>query len=311
MNKSLKTKSIIVNAVTVILLVLSSLFMFNFYKCLSGFIANGFREPLIMIPIVSSYLLPVISFLYYFYDFYIKKTCKVSKIIYLSATLAWAITNIVLVLCNVKMYATNSRYGVYDTLYGIFIKFPYDSLLISLFLVVMQILSIVILAVPSSKLAKGKECLKQYGIFKLSIFEYLPLCVLAIIVFVFTGDTIGSFNAIENVLYDAKYIYLVLWIFIVPLGNLLSLVIKPETRVSKKSVKISILSALIGVNVIFALLLFIFEKTSPDFIVGVGKPLFLIAFSVSIPIEMMILLAIGILSSIVYLSKIVYIAVKK
>ena len=80
MNKT-KTTKIILIALTSLLFLLSCFFMYNFYKCLSGFIANGFREPLKMLPLIVSYLLPVICFLFFFYDTYNKNANNTAKII--------------------------------------------------------------------------------------------------------------------------------------------------------------------------------------------------------------------------------------
>ena len=77
-----KMKNIGVHILTGVLFCLSCLFMYDFYKCLSGFIANQFREPLVMIPMFASYFLPVFCFLVYFYDFYVKKLPKGVKIGY-------------------------------------------------------------------------------------------------------------------------------------------------------------------------------------------------------------------------------------
>lgn len=298
-----------VRCVTVLLFVISSLFMFNFYKCFAGFVANGFREPLFMIPLFSSYLLPVCCFLFWFYDFYIKKTSKAAKIVFTSVVSLWATINLVLILMSLNVYMSNNLLGVYDTLYGIFFKFPYDGIIVNVFLIAMQVLRIIRLARPEGKVSKVWEEYKQYGIFKLSIGEYLPLCLLAILAFAFLGNSLNSLIAIENAFYDVKYIYLAVWL-LVPVLNLLFLVIKPENRLAKRSLKITALSTGIGINVLFALLLLVFELTSPDFIIHVGKPMFLITFSVSLPIEMLALLLIGLISSVIYITKLALLLVK-
>ena len=299
-----------VRCVTVLLFVISSLFMFNFYKCFAGFVANGFREPLFMIPLFSSYLLPVCCFLFWFYDFYIKKTSKATKIVFTSVVSLWATINLVLILMSLNVYMSNNLLGVYDTLYGIFFKFPYDGIIVNVFLIAMQVLRIIRIARPEGKVSKVWEEYKQYGIFKLSIGEYLPLCLLAILAFAFLGDSLNSLIAIENALYDIKYIYLVLWLLI-PAINLILLVIKPERIIKNKTAKIVFISVAILVNVIFALLLLIFELTSPDFIIHVGKPMFLITFSVSLPIEMLALLLIGVSLVVIFAVKLIRIIVKE
>lgn len=306
-----KEKSSVITTFTIVFTVLCCLFMFNFYKCLSGFVANQFREPLVMIALISTYLLPVICFLYYFYDFYVGNTNRVANIIFSSVALIWASFNLALIFNNISVFASNNKLGVYDTLFGIGIKFPYDGIAIGVFLCAMQILNIVLACVPSCKLALGKESFKQYGIFNLKIYEFLPLCLFSILGFAFAGDAVNALTAIENALYDPKYIYLILWTLFVPFGNLLALVIKPETRIKCKKGKIIVLSSLIAINVLFVLLLWIFEATSPGFMIHIGKPLFPITFSVSMPIEMITFLSLGLLSTIIYTAKLVYYSVKK
>lgn len=299
-----------VHSITVVLFILSSLFMFNFYKSLSGFVANSFREPLFLIPIFSSYLLPVFCFLFWFYDFYLGRTSKLAKIIYISITAIWATINLVLIFNSLDVYMSNYHLGVYDTLYSM-LKFPFDGIIINAFLIAMQALGIIMIVNSNGKLSNNKEDFKSYGIFKLSLPEYIPLCVLAILALAFTGDAFNSLNAIENALYDPKYIYLVLWVLIIPLGNLLLLVIKPENRHIKRGAKITALSLGIGINIVFALLLLVFELTSPDFIVHAGKPLFLITFSISRPVEMWAILLIGLISTAIHTIKLVLLLVRK
>ena len=304
-----KLKTVSVRIITVVLAVLSSLFMFDFYKSLSGFIANGFREPLTMIPLISSYILPVLCFLFFFYDFYIKKACKVANIIYSALTFIWANVNLVIIFINITLFTSNNSLGVYDTLFSIFVKFPYDAIVINLFLAAMQIVNF-IAVFKGGKIAELKDSLKQYGMFELSLGEYLPLSVLAILAFAFFGDALNAFCAIENTLYDAKYLFLILWAM-TPICNLLCLVIKPDTRFTKTRSRAIALGVQILVNVLFLVLLLIFEANDPGFIIQIGKPLFPITFSVSLPIEMIAFVLIGAISIVVYAIRLVLLFIKK
>ena len=123
--------------------------------------------------------------------------------------------------------------------------------------------------------------------------------ILSIFAFVFTGDGICAFNAIENTLYDPRLIYLILWVLLIPIANLVFLCVKFEERSISKIKKIVLLSSMIFANLLFSILFLIFELTTPGFIIHVGKPLFLIAFSVSLPIEMIGLVLIMVISIIV------------
>lgn len=297
----MKRKNICIHALTVLLFCVSCLFMYDFYKCLSGFIANGFREPHVMLPMVLSYFLPVLCFLVYFYDFYVKKLSKAVKIIYSAIVILLSIVNLVGIFCSFSVYASNNRFGVYETIPSVLVAFPYDGIFFNVFLLVLQVVNIVLFIKPTSRLAQGKEALKQYGIVRLSIVEYLLLCVLAILVFVFVGSAFwAAVNAIENTLYNGKFIFLFLWVLLIPLMNFLLLVFKPETRDIPKKQKALWLLGGIAVNVLFGVLLWIFELTDPSFIVHVGKPFFSIAFSVSLPIEMVGILGIMAISIIVF-----------
>ena len=64
-------KALITRGMTVLFLLYSCFYMYDFYKCLSGFIANGFREPLVMLPMILAFFLPVLCFLFFVYDFYV------------------------------------------------------------------------------------------------------------------------------------------------------------------------------------------------------------------------------------------------
>ena len=64
---------IIKKIVTLLMFICTSLFMYGFYKSLSGFIANGFSDGIRMVAMILSYILPVICFLFFFYNYYVKK----------------------------------------------------------------------------------------------------------------------------------------------------------------------------------------------------------------------------------------------
>ncbi len=305
-------KNRLTNAFTCIALLFACFFMYDFYKCLSGFIANGFREPSVMLPMVLSYLLPVICFLYYFYDFYVKDTKKAAKIIYSVFVIIYAAVCLVFVFKNIELYISNNSFGVYDALPSIFMHFPYDVIIIHFVLIALQIFNIVTAILPESQAAKFREGLKMAGTFKLCVLEYIPLCVLAIVVFVFSGASIyATFSSFDNAFYDFRYIFLLLWVFITPMMNLGFLVFKPEKRDFSAKAKIIALGSGIAVNLIFGVLLLIFERTYPDFMVHIGKPLFLIAFSVSLPIEMGVILGIMAIGTIALCVKLISVLAKK
>ena len=137
-NKYNQTKLYIV----MLLFMLSSIFMYNMYKSLSGFIANGFRDGLAMLSIVICYLLPVICFYFYLYNYHIKKINKTVKLIYSTIVIAISIFILTQLFTYLPLYISNNKLGAYDTLLSIGFKFPYDGIIISFVLIAVQIINI-------------------------------------------------------------------------------------------------------------------------------------------------------------------------
>lgn len=291
---------------TILLFYVACVGMYNFYKSLSGFIANGFREPLVMVPIITTCALPALCYCVFFYHTYVKKMGRNGVAIYAVLTAAVAIWNCVGLAMNAELYASNRALGGYDTMLKLVLGFPVDGWIFSLVLLAAQVVNFICVFKSESKIAKWKDGWNKQGACSLGLMEYLLICVLAILTFVFVGAAVCAIGAFENALYDGKFIFLWLWVLVLPLSNLLLLVYKPEKRVKTKRAKGIFLGAGIAVNVIFGVLLWVFESIYPDFIVHVGKPLFAIAFSVSLPIEMLGLLAIGGVCSIVLVIRLVF-----
>ena len=286
--------------------------MYNFYKSLSGFIANGFREPLVMIPIISTFALPALCFCVFFYAVYVRKINKIATIIYAVLVIVVGVWNCVGLSFNAYLYASNHRLGGYDTLLNLAFGFPYDGWIYTVALLLAQVVNLICITKPQSKLALGKDgFFNKQGVCSLGLVEYLLVCVLAILVFVFVGAAVRAIGAFENALYDGKFIFLWLWVLLVPAMNLGYLVLKPEKRVQSKKAKLIFLCAGIGVNALFGVLLWVFEITSPSFMVHIAKPLFAIAFSVSLPIEMVGILGIMAISVVIYAVKICLILFKR
>lgn len=305
-------KKPLIHTLSLVFLLFSCFYMYDFYKCLSGFIANGFREAGVMLPLVLSFLLPVICFLFYFYDFYVKSVHRVTKIVYSAIVLVWGAINLGFIFSNLSLYVSNNRFGVYDALPSIIVHFPYDMIIVHSVLLILQVFNIFCAVKNDTPPAVFQKSLKNGEVFKLRIWEYLPFSVLAIVVFVFPGAAItATFTSLSNAFYDFRYIFLLLWVGILPLMNLAYLVIKPEKLIKSKLATSLVLGAGILVNVIFALLLLVFELTYPDFMVHIGKPLFLIAFSVSLPIEMGVILGIQALGTAAMVAKLIIGLVRK
>ena len=310
--KTIDKKLLIVRAATCVLLLFSCFYMYDFYKCLSGFIANGFREPLVMLPMILAFLLPVVCFLAFFYDFYVRAVHPVIKVIYSVLVALYAIADLVLIFGNIGLYASNNALGVYDALPSIVLHFPYDMIIVLSALVLLQIFNLAAGNRKGTRACAFLEGIKQRGTFRIRVIEYFALCVLAIVVFVFTGAAIcATFTAFENAFYDFRYVFLLIWVMLVPMANLVMLALKPEKAAQQKRTKLTMLSAWIGTNLVFGLLFLLLELTYPDFLVHIGKPVFLIAFSVSLPIEPGVILGIMALGTLVAVIRLVRVACKQ
>ena len=305
-------KTFFVRCVTCVFLLFSCFYMYDFYKCLSGFIANGFREPLVMLPMILAFFLPVLCFFFFFYDFYVGRIHPAVKTVYSVFVSAYAIVDLVLIFLNIGVYSSNNSLGVYDALPSIILHFPYDMIIVLFAFLLLQIFNLAIADRKGTRAGNFLNGLKQRGSLKICVAEYLALCVLAIIVFIFPGAAIcAAFTAFGNAFYDFRYVFMLLWLLIIPLTDLALLTLKPEKMNISKRSKLCTLTVGIIANIIFALLFLIFELTYPDFIVHIGKPLFLIAFSVSLPIEPAIILGIMALSTVVLLVRLVLVSKSK
>ena len=120
MKQTEKRITSLVMLVTILRLLLCSFAMINFYKTLSGFIANRFEKAHVMLPIVSTYLLPVLCFLFVFYDFYVKRSNRVARYIASGLTMLLAIFNLVGIF---------SSFGVFSSGVVFSFSFKYLSLL--------------------------------------------------------------------------------------------------------------------------------------------------------------------------------------
>ena len=307
------TKKIrIVRAVTPVLLLLACFYSYDFYKCLSGFIANGFREPLVMLPMILAYFLPVFCFWASFYDFYVRAVHPVAKTILSVLVALYAAAELVLIVQKLPLYQSNNALGVYDALPSFGLHFPYDMLILLSCMILWQIFRLAVGNRQSTRAGAFLQSCKQQGTLTLRVWEYVLLCILSFVVFVFTGAGIcATFTALENALYDARYLFLLLWVALIPMANLVVLAVKPQAIKTTKCTKLTVLGSLVAVNLVFGVLFLVLELTQPDFLVHVGKPLFLIAFSVSLPIEPGVILGIMALGTVIAAVRMIKVTAKQ
>ena len=305
-------KTLVTRGVTLLFLLFSCFYMYDFYKCLSGFIANGFREPLVMLPMVLAFFLPVLCFLFFFYDFYVKPIHPLVKGVYSAFVILYAICELVLIFMNIGLYSSNNFFGAYDSLPSIVVHFPYDMIIILFCLALWQVFNLVCAFKKESGISARIDSYKARGTLKIHLLEYILLCVFAIVIFVFTGSAIYAvFSSFENAFYDFRFIFIVLWVMLIPMANLAIVTLKPEKMNIKKHTKLLALGAGILANLLFGFGFWILEATYPDFLIHIGKPLFLIAFSISIPIEPAVIFGIMALGTIVMSGRAVLVAVKE
>lgn len=305
---SLNTKK---NILTCFLLLCASLFMHNFYKSTLGFIANNYEGGLTLITIILNYILPVICFIVYFINYYIKPLNRVANAIYSVLVILLASFSLYGIFSNIELYVSNNALGVYQALPSIILLFPYDGIIVNIVLILIQVFNLLLVFNPNHKLAYLKEQLYSLDKFNIRWFE-LPIVLVVGIWSLFSlGDFVCGLNSIANALYDIKYLFLLVWVGLVPLMNLICLVFKFENKIESKKNKLVYLLSIVGINALFVGLFFLFETMHPNFVVGVGKPLFPITYSISLPIEIMILIGVQTASSFVGLVKTLVALLKK
>ena len=308
-NKLLNSK--VKTIITVFFLIFTCLCMNNFYKMTLGFVANNFEDGMFLINISIAYILPFICFITYFYNYYIKKISKVSNIIYSSLVITISIITLIYTFKYIDVYVSNNSLGAYNALPSLLGGFPYDAIITSIVLIIVQVYNVFVLVNPSHKLSSIKHNFYSLGYFKINIFEYIIMCVIALLSFFFVGNSASGLLMLENVIYDPKYIFVLLWLVLIPMGNLFCYTFKFETRIHNKSNKLLYLGLLLLANIIIFGLEILFEAIHPNYIVDVAKALFPITFSASIPVEMMMIYAIQAIAVLIIIIKVIYYSLSK
>ena len=206
--KKINKRSVIL---TIILYICSSLFMNGFYKCVSGFVANKFNDPFIMMTMIISYILPVFCFLVFFYNYYVKRIPRVVTLIYSTIVICVALFSLGAISKNFALFASNNKLGVYGSIPSIIVRFPYDMIIVDMLLIMIQGINIFSCFSKENKITKAKDKLYNLGYFKIHLAEYLAFCILAILALFTVGDFICGLQAIANIFYDIKYLFLLLF----------------------------------------------------------------------------------------------------
>ena len=273
-------------------------------------VANNFEEIDRHIVIILVNFLPFICFLVYFYNYYVKRISKVSNIIYSILVIVVSGFNLYGIFKHFSVFVSNSELGVYSSFPSLLFGFPYDGIVISLGLIIAQVYNLIIVFKKDFKYAFIKEEMYSLGYFKFHIIEYVLISVVGAYALFCIGNVVGAFAAFENVLYDFKYIYLLL-LFLISGADLLTYVFRVEDHFIDKKGKIIYFVSHICVNVLFILLFVIFEAIHPNFMVGVGKPLLPITYSISFPIETILIATVQGIFIVINLIKILILVIKK
>lgn len=284
-----KKSKLFLGIVTAAAFFVSCLSMFSFYKMLSGFVATSFGYPLLLAPMVGTYLLIPCMFLAFFFDTYIG---RIRKGVRLGMACVFGILSILCLIgtfISIDIYISNFNLGVYSSMPTL--GFPIDGILINGVVLALTVLGLVATLKPKSALGKIHEKTDICGTVKIARWKYLALLPFTIFALAFVGDGIMGFTAIENAIYDPRFIYIMLFVGLLPILNIATIILKPENLASKKGGKIGILAGGVSVNIIFLVLLLVFELSTPDFMVHIGKVFLIITFSVSLPIEVIIVTA--------------------
>ena len=286
--------------ILVMLFLITSILMYNSYKSLAGYIANGFKDGIKMLTMVLVYFVPVICFYFYFYDRYIKRMSKLTSLIYSSLIVLITIFNIVMLSIFMDVYIANAiDWNAYQAMIPIPFSFPTDAYVISILLLMKQVFNIIMLISKKLDVDKYKDVFSNYDLFRISPIYFSILVIVSILVMTFFGMGINGLKALENIGYNPKYIFMLLLVIVLPLYDLVIAILLTKKKTIGKAYIILIISLLI--NVIFIGLTFVFEAIQNDFMINIGKPLFAITFAISIPIEMIWMLLIAIFSFVTYI----------
>lgn len=269
---------------------------FNSIKMGIGIIAQEFENLIVHFTMFTSYLLPIICFGFFFFNSFVKPNKKITKIIYTTVVTGLAIYNIIGLAINFSMFMANNQAGYYINLQTLGIAFPIDVLIINIFIILLQAYNIYLLVKPGAKYAYIKDAFTSYGFFKFNKIESILIGILGVATSIFIGDFFNGLNTLQNATHDGKYVFLLLLILIIPLMNLIYFLTKPSVRNIEEKTKLILYSSQTGVNILFTVLLITFVYTSPDFIAKIGKNLFPIDFTISIPIGPYVILIIALVS---------------
>ena len=288
--KNLLTFKNIKAIVTVIFFVAVCMFAQNFYKCTVSYIANNYVDGMFMPTMIGAYVIPVICFLCYFCNYYVKRFNKVATFIVSPILLVASLFALVNIFMHIDVYASNNALGVYQALPSIILAFPYDAIVVHLVIVLSQVVNIFLAIKPNHKLAQYKEKLYSLNKVNINIFEYVLYAIIGILSLLMLGLCLGGgLKGFANIFSDIKYLFLLLW-FVLPGINLVLLITKLEGKFKSKKAKVIYLASTIVINALFVLVFALLEKMYPNFLVYIGKPLLPITFSLSRRIELLLLI---------------------
>ena len=298
------------NIITLVIFISVCLFMQNFYKITLGWVANNFEGGMLLPTISIAYFVPILCFFFYFFNYYVKRINKIVSAIYSIVIIGLSTFVLINIFNNISIYVSNNSLGVYQTLPSILFGFPYDGIIVHILLILIQVVNLISVIKPNHKIALLKEKFYSLDYLKIRIGDYVVLVVVTLLSCLFAGLFVCGLSAFSNVFHDIKYLYLLVW-YLLPVINLVCIVFRVENDFQTDKGKIKYLAYFIIINIVFMASYFLFEIIHPNFIVQIGKPLLPITFSISMRIELMLLIGVQSVGILIYLIKLLLIILRK
>lgn len=271
--------------IEIILLILLTIPIYNLLKMATVYITSHYQNTIPVIGSVIMYLMPIV-----FYIFHIKRSkhkefSKIGAIIYVSITSLLILTGLIMVLMSFNYFWNNNNNGNYVN-FG-FLPLPIDMIIYSVIMLLLNVSLIYKIFKNSEKLNYYYELFNAYDVISYKTFNIIFSIILLLISGCYFGMFFASFNSLKNVLINANYIFLIFAV-LVPFYNVIYFTYNYfKNKTYKSNLIYTIIT--ISLNFLFLFIFLILELTSPNFVVQVGKPLFLIDFALSIPVGSYIL----------------------
>lgn len=261
------------NLIIIILTLLVSFTSFLAFNFIVQIVIDDYNRTFLLLGIALIYLLPIIYLSFYIKEKYFSSLSKIGFIILTTITDLILIGGIILISLNFDYFLSQVNTGFLNS------TFPIDLLIIMVITIILNIFSYLHIF---NKLDLHKY-LTPTNFIKSNIFFILFQCIYLFFVLIFAGDALTYLIAIRNITINPfGYLFLFFYCLTPLILSILYVVFKATNK--KLPLIISIILPLV-----MALLFILNEVLVPNFVVDVGKPLFLIDFALSEPLMMVLL----------------------